>query len=82
MFTPQRPFLIVGFILIALGVILVLLQFVLEFAPRLERLGKLGKLVIYVYRRNNFYFITSPLLILIGLAYLTYLLWGASAGNV
>lgn len=82
MFTPQRPFLIVGLILITLGVVLVLLQFFLEFVPRLERLGKLGKLVIYVYRRNNFYFITSPLLILIGLAYLIYILWDASSVNV
>ncbi|MFQ6126477.1 MAG: hypothetical protein ACE5R6_17970 [Candidatus Heimdallarchaeota archaeon] len=32
----QRPFLILGFILIALGVVLELLQLVLEFAPRLE----------------------------------------------
>ena len=78
MFELQRPFLILGFILIALGVVLVLLQFFLEFVPRLERLGKPANLVIYIYRHKNFYFITSPLLIIISLAYLVYLLWGAS----
>jgi len=75
MFESYRPFLILGLLLIALGLALVLSPFLLKFTPALERLEKLPKILIYVYRRDNFYFITSPILIIIGLAYFVYLLW-------
>ena len=52
-----------------------MLPFLLKFTPTLEMLEKLPKILIYVYRRDNFYFITLPILLIIGLAYFAYLLW-------
>lgn len=50
-----------------LGVILVLLGIALILIPTLGRFIELGKIpnwLIYVYKINGFYFVTSPILIL------------------
>lgn len=75
MFEPHRPFMILGLIMIIIGVALVALPLLFRFMPALERLEKLPKILVYVYRSDNFYFITSPILIIIGLAYFAYLIW-------
>ncbi|MCP8312394.1 MAG: hypothetical protein L6M37_05535 [Candidatus Methylarchaceae archaeon HK02M1] len=56
-----------GILLILLGIILVLLPIVIRHLPSIE---KLPPILIYVYRSENFYFVTSPLLILISLIFL------------
>gem|GEM_PF-877389 len=55
---------IMGILLILIGVILVLLPIIANYLPSLE---KLPPILVYVYRSDNFYFVTSPLLILISL---------------
>jgi len=66
---------IFGLVLIVLGLVSLSLPFFLRFIPTLKRLEKLPKILVYVYRHDNFYFITSPILIIIGLVYFAYLLW-------
>jgi len=58
-------FTISGILLILIGLALVLLPIIANYLPSIERLEKLLPILIYVYRSENFYFITSPLLILI-----------------
>ncbi|MEM2872863.1 MAG: hypothetical protein QXD82_01695 [Nitrososphaerales archaeon] len=58
---------ILGILLILIGVILVLLPIIANYLPSLEKLEKLPPILVYVYRSDNFYFVTSPLLILISL---------------
>lgn len=70
-----RTFIILGLILIVTGATLLALPLLLRFMPTLERLEKLPKILVYVYRYDNFYFITSPILIIAGLAYFAYLIW-------
>jgi len=60
-------FTISGILLILIGLALVLLPIIANYLPSIERLEKLPPILIYVYRSENFYFITSPLLILISL---------------
>ena len=58
----HRPFTVLGLFFIILGLILVALPLIIRHLPSLERLPWI---VIWVYRRNGFYFATSPLLIII-----------------
>lgn len=61
---PYGLFTIMGTILIVAGIILVALPFLAKYAPLLE---KLPPILIYVYRHNGFYFVTSPVLIVISI---------------
>ena len=57
-----RYFATMGLLLILLGAILVLLPLLIKHAPMLE---KLPPILVYVYRSGNFYFATSPILLII-----------------
>lgn len=59
-----RPFTTMGLILILSGIILVALPFITRHLPSLE---KLPWIIVWVYRRDGFYFVTSPLLIILSL---------------
>jgi len=59
-----RPITLLGLLLIFSGVILVALPFIARNLPSIE---KLPWILIWVYRSDGFYFITSPLLIIISL---------------
>ena len=53
-----------GAIMILLGIILVLIPYLIRYAPEIE---KLPPIILYVYRRNSFVFATSPILIAISI---------------
>ncbi|MDI6859338.1 MAG: hypothetical protein QMC85_02460 [Methanocellales archaeon] len=57
----MHPITMLGIILISIGIILVALPFLVKYAPSL---GEIHPFIIYIYHRNNFYFITSPILLL------------------
>jgi hypothetical protein len=59
-----RPFTVMGLILILSGLVLVLLPIVARHIPSLDRLPWI---LVWVYRKDGFYFVTSPLLIIISL---------------
>jgi hypothetical protein len=59
-----RPFTALGLILILSGLILVTLPFIARHLPSLE---KMPWIIIWVYRKDGFYFVTSPLLIILSL---------------
>ena len=62
-----------GLIFIVSGVLLVLLPFLARYLPSLDQVPWF---LIWVYRRNGFYFVTSPLLILLSLLSLIAQLYG------
>ncbi|MCW3992241.1 MAG: DUF2905 domain-containing protein [Candidatus Bathyarchaeota archaeon] len=62
--TYYRSFTILGLLLIVSGLFLVLLPFLARHLPSLE---KLPWIILWVYRKDGFYFATSPLLIIISL---------------
>ncbi len=72
-----RSFLLTGIALIALGFALIALPLIAKSLPTDARWPKI---LVYVYHRGNFYFVTSPLLIAVSLAYLAYLLWRSTRG--
>lgn len=57
-----RPFTWLGAIMILLGVLLVAIPHLVRYAPEIE---KLPPILLYVYRRDGFYFATSPILIIV-----------------
>jgi len=61
---PYREFTALGWFLIVLGLIFVALPYVARVVPNVERLPWF---ILWVYRRDGFYFATSPLLILFSL---------------
>ncbi len=60
----NQPFTTLGLILIVSGLLLVLLPFLTRYLPSLDQVPWL---LIWVYRRDGFIFVTSPLLILLSL---------------
>lgn len=59
---PYREFTALGWVLIVLGLLFVALPYVVRIMPSVERLPWF---ILWVYRRDGFYFATSPLLILL-----------------
>jgi hypothetical protein len=68
-----QPFTILGFILIVSGLLLVLLPILARYLPSLDQVPWL---LIWVYRRDGFIFVTSPLLIILSLLSLIAQLYG------
>ena len=75
MLETYKPFIIFGLILIIIGFAIIVLPLIFKLIPTLEKLERLPKILVYVYRYNNFYFVTSPILIIAGLVYFVYILW-------
>jgi hypothetical protein len=71
-----RPLTILGLLLIVSGVVLIALPIVARRLPSLERLPWI---LVWVYRRDGFYFITSPLLIIVSILSLALHLLSRSA---
>ncbi len=57
-------FMIIGLILILLGFLFIMLPFVSRILPSL---GKVPSILWWTYRSDNFYFATSPILIVISI---------------
>lgn len=66
------PFTLVGIVFIVAGIILVILPFIAQHIPSLE---KIPWILVWTYRSDNFVFVTSPILIIITIVsfILTYL---------
>ncbi len=69
--TDYSMFTLLGILLIALGVLALLLPYLLQ-ADLLKRLEELPPILLYVYHRDGFYLATSPLLIMVSVAYFVY----------
>jgi len=67
----ERSFIILGVILILIGIVLVLVPLLVKVFPSVN-LEKIPWILLYVYRKDGFFFATSPILIIIGIV---YLLW-------
>ncbi|MFQ6135232.1 MAG: hypothetical protein ACE5KU_05395 [Nitrososphaerales archaeon] len=63
-----------GIMFILLGIALVIIPAVVRYLPSKDFLDRIPWIILYVYRQDNFTFVTSPLLILISLAFILYAL--------
>jgi hypothetical protein len=59
------PIMLLGISFILLGIALVLLPLLSKLPDVLEMMQNLPTILIYVYHHNGFYFVTSPILIII-----------------
>lgn len=64
MFQTHRTTTVIGILFLVLGVLMLLLPFLERIAPSLD---ELPWFLIYVYKRGDFYLVTSPLLIVLSL---------------
>lgn len=71
-FDSYRPFAMIGLTFILIGLVLLLFPLIPKLTPILDKLEKLPPILIYIYKHDNFYFVTSPILIIIAL---TFLIW-------
>jgi len=62
-----RSFTWLGAIMILLGVLFVAIPYLIRYAPEIE---KLPPILLYVYRRDGFYFATSPILIVVSIVWM------------
>lgn len=62
----ESSFFIVGIAFILIGIALVLLPIIGRLVPTID-LERIPWLLLYVYKRDNFVFATSPLLILLSI---------------
>lgn len=72
-FEWRNPFTTLGFLLVIIGVLLVALPYIVKHFPAVETFEKIPPILLYVYRKDDFYFLTSPILIIAGAAYLLWL---------
>ena len=63
----ENPFTVFGVTLILIGIALLVIPIIGKIIPTVD-VQKIPWFILYVYRRNGFVFITSPLLIIIGIA--------------
>ena len=77
MSTDYSVFTLLGVLLIVLGVVALLLPYLLQ-TDLLKRLEQLPPILVYFYHRDGFYFATSPLLIIVSVAYFLYRWWTRS----
>jgi hypothetical protein len=61
-----------GIMFILLGIALVIIPAVVRNILSKDLLDRIPWIILYVYRQDNFIFATSPLLILISLAFILY----------
>jgi len=62
-----QPLVLMGLVFLIIGIALLSIPFLARLIPSDL---KIPSFLLYVYRGDNFYFVTSPLLILISLVYL------------
>jgi len=64
----ERSFIIFGVTLILIGIALILVPIIVKLFPSVN-VEKIPWFLLYIYRKNGFFFATSPILIIIGIAY-------------
>jgi len=69
----NASFLVLGLFLILLGIIVVAVPFLMKLTPSLE---KFPPILFWVYRKDDFYVATSPILIVISLVSIVLYLLG------
>jgi hypothetical protein len=62
---------IIGLVLVALGLLTLLIPTMLE-SGILQLLNRIPPIFLYVYRRDSFVFVTSPILIVVSVLFLLY----------
>jgi len=61
-----RSFAWLGAMMILLGVLFLAIPYLIRYAPEIE---KLPPILLYVYRKDGFYFATSPILIIVSIVW-------------
>jgi len=74
LFEWRNLFTMPDFLFIIIEVLLLSTPYVIKHVPMLEKLEKVPPILLYVYRKDKFYFMTSPILLIAGEAYLLGLL--------
>ena len=69
----ERTLTTFGLAFIIIGVALILIPFIMKYIPNME-LEKIPWFILYIYRRDGFFFATSPILILIGIIYILWII--------
>ena len=60
----NNSFIWIGLIITILGILLILVPHLIKYIPEIQ---EIHPLLLYVYRRGNFWFATSPILIIISI---------------
>jgi len=67
----DKPFTFLGIFFILIGIALVLIPLLAKYIPEVD-LAKIPWFLLYVYRSDGFVFVTSPLLIVIGIVFFAW----------
>ena len=62
----------IGLTFILIGLVLLLFPLIPKLTPILDRMKELPPILVYIYKHGNFYFVTSPIPIIIALAFLIW----------
>ena len=64
----ERPLTTIGITFILIGIALILVPIIIKFIPTVDG-ERIPWILLYIYKKDNFIFATSPILIIIGAAY-------------
>jgi hypothetical protein len=69
-----KPYSVIGWFLIIMGIIFVTIPYLTKVIPNIERLPWF---IIYVYKKDGFFFATSPLLIFLSIVSILLSYWNS-----
>ncbi|MGP3667843.1 MAG: hypothetical protein ACKD6N_04805 [Candidatus Bathyarchaeota archaeon] len=71
--SSEKLFIGLGFFLILLGIVFIVVPIIAKYLPSI-RLEHVPWILLWVYRKDNFWIATSPILIIAGIIYIFYVL--------
>ncbi len=69
----ERTLTTFGLVFIIIGVALILIPLIMKYIPNMGQ-EKIPWFILYIYRKDGFFFATSPILILTGIIYILWII--------
>ncbi|MEM2137064.1 MAG: hypothetical protein QXX09_02715 [Candidatus Methanomethylicia archaeon] len=69
----EKMFLNLGIVFILFGLALIIIPLIIRYLPSIS-IERIPWIILWIYRKDNFFFATSPILIIIGIIYMIWIL--------
>jgi hypothetical protein len=67
-----KPFSLMGWLLVIMGILFIIFPYIIKLIPSIE---KLPWFIVFIYKRDGFYFVTSPILIFLSIISILISFW-------
>ena len=67
-----KPFSVMGWFLVLIGILFIIFPYLIKIMPDIE---KLPWFIVFIYKLDGFYFVTSPILIILSIVSILLSFW-------